>query len=86
MEVRILESYKTQGTCSKNIDFEVVDGKVKNVKFLGGCDGNLQGIGNLVEGMPVSLVIEKLKGLKCGAKNTSCPDQLARALEKYNKD
>ncbi len=86
MEVRILESYKTQGTCSKNIEFEVVDGKVKNVKFLGGCDGNLQGIGKLVEGMPVSSVIEKLKGLKCGSKSTSCPDQLARALEKYSEN
>ncbi len=79
-----MESYKTQGTCSRNIDFDVVDGKVRNVRFLGGCNGNLQGIGRLVEDMPVSEVIDKLKGLKCGAKNTSCPDQLAKALEKYN--
>jgi len=85
MEVKFMESYKTKGTCSKNIDFDVVDGKVRNVKFLGGCNGNLQGIGVLVEGMPVSEVINKLKGLKCGTKNTSCPDQLANALEEYNK-
>ena len=78
-----MSSYKTKGVCSKNIDFEVVDGEVRNVSFLGGCNGNLQGIGKLVEGMPVSDVIKKLKGLKCGTKQTSCPDQLANALEEY---
>ncbi len=80
-----MSSYKTKGVCSSNIDFDVVDGKVKNVKFLGGCNGNLQGIGKLVEGMPVSEVVSKLKGLKCGLKQTSCPDQLARALEEYEE-
>jgi len=78
-----MSSYQTSGVCSKKIDFDIVDGKVKNVSFLGGCNGNLQGIGRLVEGMPVSEVIEKLRGLKCGFKQTSCPDQLARALEEY---
>ncbi len=78
-----MKSYKTKGVCSRNIDFDIIDGKVTNVSFLGGCNGNLQGIGKLVEGMPVSDVIKKLKGLKCGNKETSCPDQLANALEEY---
>jgi len=80
-----LSSYKPTGVCSKNIDFDIIDGKVRNVKFLGGCNGNLQGIGKLVDGMPVSEVVGKLKGLKCGAKQTSCPDQLARAIEQYQE-
>lgn len=81
-----MNSYKTKGVCSKNIDFDVVDGKVKNVNFLGGCNGNLQGIGSLVDGMDIDDVIEKLKGIQCGYKKTSCPDQLAQALEEYKKN
>ncbi|MCI1722366.1 MAG: TIGR03905 family TSCPD domain-containing protein [Lachnospiraceae bacterium] len=73
--------YKTKGTCSQLINFDITDGKVHNVKFIGGCSGNLQGIGRLVEGMEVSECIEKLKGIRCGFKSTSCPDQLAKALE-----
>lgn len=73
-------SYKTQGTCSRAILFDIVDGKVSNVQFEGGCNGNLKGIGALVEGMPVDAVIEKLEGTTCGPRPTSCPDQLARAL------
>ena len=65
------------------IDYDIIDGKVYNVKYLGGCNGNLQGIGKLVEGMDVSEVIEKLDGIKCGFKNTSCPDQLAQALKQH---
>lgn len=76
-----MSEYKTQGTCSSKINFEIVDGKVRNVSFLGGCNGNLQGISKLVEGMDVDEVINRLKGTKCGFKSTSCPDQLARALE-----
>lgn len=72
--------YKTKGTCSQRILFEIVDGKVLNVQFIGGCNGNLQGIGKLVEGMDVDTVIEKLQGICCGMKKTSCPDQLANAL------
>lgn len=72
--------YKTSGVCSKEISFSVEDGKVKNIKFLGGCNGNLKGISLLAEGMDIDDVIEKLKGVKCGFKNTSCPDQLANAL------
>ena len=73
--------YRTQGTCSQRILFEVEDGKVKNVQFLGGCNGNLKGIGSLVEGMDIDTVIARLEGTTCGMKATSCPDQLARALK-----
>ncbi len=79
-------SYKTRGTCSRQIDFEIENGIVKNVSFFGGCNGNLKGIGALVEGRPAEEVIELLKGMKCGFKNTSCPDQLALALEKALND
>ena len=75
-------SYQTNGTCSREILFEIEDGKVKNVQYIGGCNGNLKGIGSLVEGMDVDEVIARLEGTTCGAKNTSCPDQLARALKK----
>lgn len=73
--------YKTSGTCSQRIFFEIEDGKLKNVQFLGGCNGNLKGIGSLVEGMDVDEVIARLEGTTCGMKNTSCPDQLAKALK-----
>ncbi len=73
--------YKTQGTCSQRIIFDLEDGIVKNVTFLGGCNGNLKGIGSLVEGMDVDTVIARLEGTTCGMKNTSCPDQLAQALK-----
>lgn len=79
-------SYKTRGTCSRQIDFELDNGIIKNVSFFGGCNGNLKGIGALVEGRPAQEVIELLKGMKCGFKNTSCPDQLALALEKALND
>ncbi|MBE5878193.1 MAG: TIGR03905 family TSCPD domain-containing protein [Lachnospiraceae bacterium] len=75
--------YKTSGTCSSMIDFEVEDGIVRSVVFTGGCNGNLQGIGKLVEGMKIDEVIERLEGIRCGFKNTSCPDQLATALKQY---
>ncbi len=73
--------YRTRGTCSQKIFFEIEDGIVKNVQFLGGCNGNLKGIGSLVDGMPVDQVIAKLEGTTCGMKSTSCPDQLAKALK-----
>lgn len=73
--------YKTKGTCSSEIHFDVEDGKIKSVSFKGGCDGNLQGISRLVEGMPVEEAISRLKGIRCGYKSTSCPDQFAHALE-----
>ena len=73
--------YKTKGTCSQYIHFDVEDGKLKNVQFLGGCNGNLKGIGSLVEGMDIDEVIARLEGTTCGLKATSCPDQLAQALK-----
>lgn len=73
--------YKTTGTCSSMIDVEVKDGRIESVEFTGGCNGNLQGISALVKGMMVEEAISRLKGIRCGFKNTSCPDQLARALE-----
>ena len=75
-------SYQTKGTCSREILFEVEDGIVKNVQFIGGCNGNLKGIGSLVEGMALEDVITRLEGTTCGPKSTSCPDQLAQALKK----
>ena len=72
--------YKTKGTCSQRIFFEVEEGKVKNVQFVGGCNGNLKGIAALVEGMDVADVISRVEGIRCGMKATSCPDQLAKAL------
>ena len=74
--------FNPKGVCSAEIDFEIDNGVVKNVKFTRGCNGNTQGIGALVEGMEVNEVIKRLKGIKCGMRNTSCPDQLAVALEK----
>lgn len=75
-------TYKTQGVCSRNITFDIRDGRVYNVRFDGGCNGNTQGIAGLVEGMPVDEVIKRLSGIHCGFKGTSCPDQLAKALTK----
>lgn len=74
-------TYKTKGVCSQLINFDIVDGKLTNVSFVGGCNGNLQGIGRLVEGMEVKEAISRLEGIHCGFKSTSCPDQLAQALK-----
>ena len=74
-------NYKTKGTCSREISFDVVDNKVTNVRFLGGCSGNTQGVAKLVEGMPAKEVIARLEGIQCGRRPTSCPDQLATALK-----
>lgn len=73
--------YKTRGTCSSEIHVEVEDGRVKEVFFVGGCNGNLKGVSALVTGMKVEEVIEKLEGIHCGMRPTSCPDQLAQALK-----
>ncbi|MBQ3889343.1 MAG: TIGR03905 family TSCPD domain-containing protein [Clostridia bacterium] len=73
-------TYKTNGTCSRTITFDLEDGIVRGVRFEGGCHGNLQGIGKLVEGRPAAEVAETLAGIRCGFKPTSCPDQLAKAL------
>jgi uncharacterized protein (TIGR03905 family) len=76
-------TYTTSGVCSRSIDIEVENDIVKNVSFLGGCNGNLKGIGELVKGMSVDDIIAKLENIKCGFKNTSCPAQLACALKAY---
>ena len=73
--------YTTKGTCSTMIDVELKDGVIDSVKFTGGCNGNLQGISALVKGMKPEEAISRLKGIRCGFKPTSCPDQLAHALE-----
>ena len=82
--------YKTRGTCSSRIILDVEDNKLVNVEYIGGCNGNLQGICRLVKGMDIDEVIARLKGIHCGMKETSCPDQLATALlqvkEKLAKD
>ena len=75
-------TYIPQGVCSTKVDFEIEDGVVKNVSFLGGCNGNLKAISALVEGMPVDEVTKKLSVISCGMKSTSCTDQLATALKK----
>ena len=72
--------FTTQGTCSKRIEAEVENGIVKEVRFTGGCNGNLQGTSSLVKGMKVDDVIARLEGIRCGGKPTSCPDQLCKAL------
>lgn len=74
-------SYRTLGTCSSQIDLEVEDGILKEVHFIGGCNGNLKGISALVKGMKVEEVISRLEGIRCGNKPTSCPDQLCQALK-----
>ena len=76
-------TYKTQSVCSRSIDIDIEGDVVTSVKFNGGCAGNTQGVANLVKGMKVSEVIERLEGIRCGFKPTSCPDQLAKALKKY---
>ena len=73
-------TYHTKGTCSQKITFDIDNGIISNVEFTGGCNGNLQGISSLVKGMKVEDAIERLSGIKCGSKATSCPDQLAKAL------
>lgn len=79
------KTYKTKGVCSVQIDFDVENNKIYNVKYLGGCNGNLKGIAALVEGQDIDTVKEKLKGIRCGIKDTSCPDQLAKALEEISE-
>ena len=76
--------YKTKLTCSQRIFFDVENGKVTNVQFVGGCNGNLKGIAALVEGMDVEEVIRRVEGIRCGMKATSCPDQLAKALKEVD--
>ena len=78
-------TYKTFGTCSRFINFEIKDGIIESVEYIGGCNGNTTGISKLVKGMSVDEVIARLEGVDCGGRGTSCPDQLARALKAYKE-
>ncbi|MBK1809280.1 TIGR03905 family TSCPD domain-containing protein [Clostridium sp. YIM B02505] len=78
-----MNSYKTSNVCAKEVSFEIVDNKISSVNFVGGCNGNLKGISSLIEGMEVNDAMNKLRGITCGTKGTSCPDQLSKALEEY---
>lgn len=79
-------NFRPRGVCSQMMDIEIEDNKLVKLKVMGGCSGNLQGISRLVEGMDVDEVISRLDGIRCGFKNTSCPDQLAKALKLYKAE
>lgn len=78
-------TYQPKGVCSRQMDFDVEDGKIHNLKVTGGCNGNLKGIAALVEGQDIKTVKEKLKGIDCNGRGTSCPDQLSKALEEVSE-
>ncbi len=78
-----MQSYKMRGTCARQVNYKVDNNKLKRVEFIDGCDGNLKGLAILLEGMEVEDAIKRLRGITCGSKQTSCPDQLARALTEY---
>lgn len=80
-----MHKFKTTGTCAIEISYEVKDNRVYNVGFVRGCNGNLKGISSLVEGMDIDEIINRLDGIKCGQKSTSCPEQLAKALISYKE-
>lgn len=79
-------TYTTRGVCSRSINIEIEGDTLKDIEFIGGCNGNLKGISSLVKGMKIDDVIAKLKGIRCGYKDTSCPDQLATALEAIKEE
>ncbi|MBQ2999622.1 MAG: TIGR03905 family TSCPD domain-containing protein [Clostridia bacterium] len=79
-------SYRTKGTCSRQIEIDLENGRIVSVKFIGGCAGNTQGVASLLVGMTVEDAIERLSGIRCGFKPTSCPDQLAQALINHQKN
>lgn len=79
-------TYQPKGVCSRQLKFTVQDNKLHDVEFTGGCHGNLQGIGRLVEGMDIDEVISRVEGITCGNKSTSCPDQLAKALQEAKEN
>ena len=80
------KTYKTVGTCSKEINFDIEDNKIHNVSFVGGCNGNLKAVSSLVEGQDIDTVIKRLKGITCNSKQTSCGDQLATALQEVKNE
>lgn len=79
-------AYRPRGVCSQLMEFEVEDDKIVSVTAVGGCDGNLKGISSLLRGMPVQEAVDRLEGIRCGGKETSCPDQIARALKQYQAE
>ena len=79
-------TYNTKGICAARVEFDIEDGVVKNIRFLGGCDGNHKGLAALAEGMTPEEAARRMKGITCGARKTSCPDQLALALEEFLKN
>lgn len=80
------KTYKTVGTCSKEINFDIEDNKIHNVSFVGGCNSNLKAVSSLVEGQDIDTVIKRLKGITCNSKQTSCGDQLATALQEVKNE
>ncbi len=76
-------NFTPKGVCARNMSFDIEDGVIKNLKVMGGCNGNLKGIASLVEGMKIEEVVAKLEGIDCNGKGTSCPDQLAKAVKPY---
>ena len=78
--------YRPQGVCSRLFEFDIDEGKIQKVQITGGCDGNLKGIAKLIQNMPVDEVINKLEGLTCGFKRTSCPDQISKALRQFKEE
>lgn len=79
-------NFRPRGVCAQMMDIEIEDNKLVKLKVMGGCNGNLQGISRLVEGMDIDEVISRLEGIRCGFKNTSCPDQLSKALKLYKEE
>ena len=79
-------TYRPRGVCSRYFEFDIQEGRIEDVSIIGGCSGNLQGISSLIKGMDVDDVIAHLKGINCGGKGTSCPDQIARALESFKAE
>lgn len=78
-----MESFRPRGVCTREINYEIEDGKIKDIYFIGGCEGNLKGIASLIKGMEVEEVIDRLEGITCGPRKTSCPDQLTKALRQH---
>ena len=76
-------NFTPKGVCARNMSFDIENGVIRNLKVMGGCNGNLQGIASLVEGMKIEDVVSRLEGIDCGGKGTSCPDQLAKAVKPY---
>ncbi|MBP0961714.1 MAG: TIGR03905 family TSCPD domain-containing protein [Oscillospiraceae bacterium] len=76
-------NFTPKGVCARNMNFDIENGVIRNLKVMGGCNGNLKGIASLVEGMKIEDVVSRLEGIDCGGKGTSCPDQLAKAVKPY---